>query len=114
MAELELGEDEFEAAKARGAEARRRGPLATSARYDPARDRIVVQLNTGREIDFAPADTQGLTGAAAAELANVEIAQFGLALHWPTLNADHWLPALAQGILGSKTWMQRRRAKAAE
>jgi Protein of unknown function (DUF2442) len=109
MAEFELTEKEFDAARTRGTETRKRGPLAESVRYDRAHDRLVVRLNTGIEIGFAPADAQGLEGASPAELMNVEIAEFGLALHWPMLDADHWVPALAQGILGSETWMKQRR-----
>lgn len=114
MAEFELTDEQFEAARARGAETLRRGPLAESVRYDRERDRIVVRLNTGIEIGFAPADAQGLADASPAALANVEIAEFGLGLHWPMLDADHWVPALAQGILGSEKWMERRRAARAE
>lgn len=110
MADFELTDEEFEAARTRGQETLRRGPLAESVRYDREHNRIVVRLNTGIEIGFAPADAQGLENGTPAELANVEIAEFGLALHWPLLDADHWVPALAQGILGSDKWMERRRA----
>ena len=106
----ELTQEEYEAAVARRQETLRRGPLAESVRYDRERDRIVVQLNTGIEIGFAPADAQGLASATPAQLANVEIAESGLGLHWPLLDADHWVPALAQGVLGSDKWMERRRA----
>jgi hypothetical protein len=93
---VELTKEQFEAAKARGEETRRRGPLAESVRYDAERNRIVVRLNTGTEIAFEPTEAQGLESAAPADLANVEIEDFGLALHWPTLDADHWVPALAE------------------
>jgi len=114
MADFELTDEEFEAAKARGEETLRRGPLAESVRYDRSHDRIVVRLDTGIEIGFAPADAQGLAGASPAELMNVEIAESGLGLHWPLLDADHWVPALAQGILGSEQWMERRHAARAD
>lgn len=114
MAEFELTDEQFEAARARGAETLRRGPLAISVRYERENDRIVVRLNTGIEIGFAPADAQGFENATPAALVNVEITEFGLALHWPMLDADVWVPSLAQGILGSEKWMERRRAERAE
>jgi len=29
----------------------------------------------------------------------------GLGLHWPKLDADVYVPALLQGVFGSKQWM---------
>jgi hypothetical protein len=107
---VNLTPEQFEAAKERGEETRRRGPLAESARYDPERNRIIVRLNTGAEIEFDSADAQGLENATPADLKNIEIVEFGLGLHWPTLDADHWVPALAEGMLGSDKWMEQRRA----
>lgn len=89
--------EQFDEAKARGEETLRRGPRAESVRYDPDRNRIIVGLNTGSEIEIDPADAQGLESATPADLDNVEIVEFGLGLHWPTLDADHWVPALAEG-----------------
>jgi hypothetical protein len=109
----DLTAKQFEAAKARGEETLRRGPLAVSVRYDHERNRIVVRLNTDAEIEFDPADAQGLESATPADLENVEIVEFGLGLHWPTLDADHWVPALAEGMLGSDRWMEQRRGSAA-
>jgi hypothetical protein len=114
MADFELTQEEFEAAQARGQGTLQRGPLAESVRYDREHDRIVVRLNTGIEIGFAPADAQGLEDATPAALANVEISEFGLALRWPMLDADMWVPALAEGRLGSDKWMERRRAARAQ
>lgn len=92
----ELTKAQFAAAKALGEATRRRGPLATAVRYDAARHRIVVRLDTGTDIEFDPAEAYGLARAAAPDLENVAIEDGGLALHWPTLDADHWVPALAE------------------
>mgnify|MGYP002146897045 CR=1 FL=1 len=42
---------------------------------------------------------------AADALADIEISPAGLGLHWPQLDADVYLPALLQGVFGSRTWM---------
>jgi hypothetical protein len=81
---------------------------AVSARYDRRSSRIIVGLNTGVQIAF-PADlAEGLAGAAAADLARIEISPAGLGLHWPRLDADLYVLSLLQGMLGAKSWMARQ------
>jgi hypothetical protein len=99
--------EEFEAAKIRG-QARMRGPWAESAHHDAGRNRIVIRLTTGVEIGFAPQQAQGLADAAADELKVIEIEELGLGIHFPRLDADLYVPALIEGLLGSKTWMAAR------
>lgn len=103
----ELTREEFEAAKTRG-EARMRGPRAESAQYDVGRDRIVVRLTTGGELAFAPRDVQDLQHASPDDLDPIEVEPFGLGLHFPKLDADLYVPALLEGIFGSKSWMAAR------
>jgi hypothetical protein len=99
--------DEFEEAAARAAE-RAAGPVAVTARYDGGRRRIRVGLSTGIELAFPPDAAEGLAGAEAADLAEIEITPSGLGLHWPRLDADLYLPALLEGMLGSRAWMAAR------
>ena len=103
----ELTQQEFAAAKARGEE-RLRGPRAESARYDAERDRVIVRLTTGIEIGFAPCDAEGLQHASCDELAEIEVEAFGLGIHFPRLDADLYVPALLEGVLGSKGWIAAR------
>ena len=103
----ELTAEQFETAKARG-EKRLRGPRAESAHYDAERDRVIVRLTTGIEIGFAPRDTEGLQHASPDDLAEVMVEAFGLGLHFPRLDADLYVPALLEGVLGSKSWMAAR------
>ena len=100
----ELTTEQFEAAKARGEELLQ-GPRAESAHYDAERDRVIVRLTTGVEIGFAPGDAQGLQQASREDLAAIEVAPFGLGIHFPRLDADFYVPALLQGMLGSRNWM---------
>ena len=78
-----------------------------SARYDRRRSRVVVALNTGVELTFPARLAQGLADASADSLADIQISGAGLGLHWPRLDADLYLPALMQGVFGSKAWMAR-------
>jgi hypothetical protein len=98
---------DLDAAKARGAE-RLAGPRAATAHYDTERNRVVIGLTTGIEISFLPADAQGLEYAAPSDLADIEITPAGLGLHFPKLDADIYVPALLEGLLGSEKWMASR------
>jgi hypothetical protein len=103
---VELTTEEFEAAKARG-KARMRGPRAESAHYDAGRNRVIVRLTTGVELGFAPRDVEGLQHASIDDLKVIEVEALGLGLglHFPKLDADLYVPALLEGVLGSKRWM---------
>ena len=104
---VELTKQEFETAKACG-EVRRRGPRAESAHYDAGRNRVIVRLTTGVELGFAPRVVEGLHNASADDLREIEVEAFGLGIHFPKLDADIYLPALLEGVLGSKKWMASR------
>ena len=101
---VELTTAQFEEPRMRGEE-RMRGPRAESAHYDGGRNRIIVRLTTGVEIGFAPRDVEGLQDASADDLRVVEVEAFGLGIHFPTIDADLYVPALLEGLLGSKNWM---------
>ena len=101
---VELTTEPFEAAKACG-ETRMRGPRAESAHYDAGRDRIIIRLTTGVEIGFAPRDVEGLQHASTEDLKAIEVQAFGLGIHFPRIDADLYVPALLEGVLGSKRWM---------
>ena len=96
---------EIEQADERAARRREAGPLAVEARYDRRIGRVVVTLNTGVEIAFPPRLAQGLEAARPADLERIEISPSGLGLHFPSLDADLYLPALLEGIRGSRKWM---------
>jgi hypothetical protein len=98
---------EMQQAEGRMAELREVGH-AVSARYDRRSARIVVELNTGVSVAFPVRLAEGLENAAPADLVQIEVSPTGLGLHWPKLDADVYLPALLQGVLGSKQWMAAR------
>jgi hypothetical protein len=100
--------DEYEAATAAGRRMLATTPHAVATRYDRQSDRIVVTLNTAVDVSFSPRDAQGLENASAEQLASIEITPPGFALHWPKLDAGLYIPALLEGILGSRRWMAAR------
>ena len=100
----EMTKEAFSAAKARG-EKKLRGVRAESACYDADRDRIVIRLTTGVEIAFPPRSAQGLERAKPADLEEMQLTPAGLGVHFPRLDADLYVPALLEGILGSANWM---------
>jgi hypothetical protein len=100
--------DEYEAATAEGRRMLAMTPHAVAARYDRQADRIVVTLNTAVDVSFSLRDAQGLENASAEQLAAIEITPPGFGLYWPKLDADLYIPAVLEGILGSRRWMAAR------
>jgi hypothetical protein len=80
-------------------------PRTAAARYDRRSNRIIVELRNGAGFLFPPELAQGLRGASARELANVEITPSGEGLRWPDLDADFSMPGLMMGMFGNKAWM---------
>jgi len=98
---------ELKRAEAR-TQALREAGHAVTARYDRRSSRVVVGLNTGVQVAFPVSLAEGLAGAAPDDLAEIEISPTGLGLHWPRLDADVYVPALLQGVFGSRTWMAQQ------
>ena len=101
---MAVTEAEFEQAKA-WAPAERGTGHVRAARYNQRRGRVIVQLSTGVEVTFPATLAEGLAGASAEDLAEIEISPTRLGLHWPRLDADLYVPALLQGVFGSRSWM---------
>lgn len=111
---IALPENDFRLAEQRMTALRDAGH-AVAARYDRRKSQVIVSLNTGVELSFPPELEQGLADASPDSLAEIDISPAGLGLHWPQLDADVYLPALLQGVFGSKSWMaQQPDAKCAQ
>jgi hypothetical protein len=104
---MAITERELQRAEQR-VDAAREGGHAVSARYDRRRSRVVVTLSTGVELAFPARLAEGLADASPENLSEIEISPAGLGLHWPRLDADLYVPALLQGVFGSKSWMARQ------
>src|SRR6266542_3745096 len=94
-------------ANARGRQRVANTPLATAARFNARMHKIVVELDNDCEFAFPPEAAQGLSEGTQKQLSQIEISPSGLALHWPLLDADLYVPSLIQGIFGSKEWMRK-------
>ena len=76
---------------------------------------MVIELTSGATYSFAPWLAQGLRGASAADLAEVEVLGRGFALHWETLDVEFTVAGLLNGVFGTRAWMDGLRvAEAAE
>ncbi len=95
-------------ANARGRKLRE-GPLAKAVEYrsEPALDVFILKLTDGSRRIFPREDLQGLESGTPSQLGRVEIVGGGTGLHWPDLDADLYVPALLQGIYGTKLWMAK-------
>ncbi|MDD5374357.1 DUF2442 domain-containing protein [Acidithiobacillus sp.] len=99
-------ERDWDAANQRGQEALAAGPLAESAYYDQPTGKVVVELDNGVGLHIPPALIQGMENATPTELAEIVIEGHGIGLHFPRLDADLYVPALARGVLGTSAWMR--------
>jgi hypothetical protein len=104
MARIDFGK-EYDAAVKAAAASDKTEPRAAAARYDRRSNRIIVELRNGASFLFPPELAQGLGGASAKDLANIQIAPSGEGLRWPNLDADFSLPGLMMGMFGNKAWM---------
>lgn len=75
---------------------------AISARYAPESGEVVIHLSTGMSISFSPSNAAGLEKAEANDLKQIEVSPSGLGLHFPSVDADLYLPPLIVGILRPK------------
>jgi hypothetical protein len=80
-------------------------PIAIAATYQPATGHIEITFSNQTRFAFPAHLGQGLTGASPEELADIEITPSGTGLHWETLDADLYIPALLEGTFGSRQWM---------
>jgi hypothetical protein len=100
--------DRFELANRKARKLHSSLPRAVSARYDRRIGRVVITLSTNLDVAFSPRDAEGLQNASPAQLDAIEISPSGFGIHFPKLDADIYLPALLEGILGSRKWMAGR------
>jgi hypothetical protein len=108
---MALTEEDVTRANAEMARLRRTTATAVAACYDRRISRIVIRLSSGLEVAFSPHDAEGLEEARPADLDAIEISPSGLGIHFPKLDADLYLPALLEGLLGSRGWMTTQAAR---
>lgn len=100
-----MADKELRCAEARMRKRSSSGSRAVSAHYDERRARIVIALESGVEISFPPQLAEGLSDTRPEELEPIDISPSGLGLHFAKPDADLYVPALFEGVLGSRRWM---------
>ncbi len=96
---------EIEEATRRGEERMKTEPRAKSAHYDPASQRLVIELVNGCVFICPTELLQGLRGASAEDLADFKLMPRGFDLHWKRLDAQFTVAGLLNGQFGTKAWM---------
>ena len=79
---------------------RKQGLRASSARYDRAAGRIVLELTNGCSFAFPIGAIPALQSASVSELAMVEIDPSGGAVRWDDLDVDLSVPGLLLSAVG--------------
>lgn len=79
-----------------------------AAHVDAAAHCLHICLNSGVELSVPCSLLQGLENAERGDLDELEISPTGLGLHFPRVDADIYVPALLQGVLGDSGWMARQ------
>lgn len=105
---MAITDSEIEAATRRGEALRAERPLAVAARYDAARGLVEIALSNGAFFSFPPVLAQALENATPEQLAIMDVVGAGTGLHVPAIDADLYVPALIEGVFGSKAWMAAR------
>lgn len=80
-------------------------PKAVAAAYRAETDKIVITLATGVELSIPRKLLQGLENADPQDVADVEVLGPGDSLHWESLDVDHYVPGLIEGVFGNRRWM---------
>ncbi len=100
-------DDEIDAAIAR-ASAIANEPRVLEAAYVSAAglDSLVLKMSDNRRKLIPREEIQGLTDAPPESLKNIEISPNGTSLRWPSLDVDLYVPALLEGVVGTREWMK--------
>jgi hypothetical protein len=109
---MKISDETFALANKRGTQKQAHYPAAAAVKYDPGIARLVIDLASGLGLTIPLEAVQGLEDAVPADLADAEISPSGLGIYFPKLDTDIYLPALLEGVLGTKRWMAARNGKA--
>lgn len=103
--EYDISDAELDAADERGRSYMASAQLASSARYDSATQRLVVELKNGSTFMVPVGLVQGLAGATEEQRNDMELWGEGYALRWDQLDLDITVPGLVSGVFGTNKYM---------
>lgn len=112
MVDVDITNEEIDAALERGRIADLTEPRAIAAHYDRKTGRVVVELRNDSTFIFPARLAQGLENATDDELEEITIVGDGFALHWENLNEGFTVPGLLAGILGTRKYMAQLAGRA--
>ena len=88
------------AARARERRERKQGLRASTARYDRASRRIILELTNGYLFAFPVRSVPSLNGATTSQLAEVQLDPSGSGLRWESVDVDLSVPGLLLSAVG--------------
>jgi hypothetical protein len=80
-------------------------PLAKTVEYVASHKLLVVGLTNGRRLMIPIEDVQGLSKGTTKQLRKHELIGRGTGIYFPDLDAPVYVPALIEGIYGTRSWM---------
>lgn len=108
--QLDMSDDElkvvFEAAKRAEEKAAAREARAIAVHFDESTGEVCINLSRGSRLIVPHHLIEGLAGASAERLSDVQTMGVGTALTWPQLDVDVSVQGLAMEIFGSREWMR--------
>ena len=81
-------------------------PRVVDAAYDAATDEIAIGFENGVRMAFPRHLLEGLAGAPATQLRQIDITGPGTGLYWTQLGVGHYVRGLLDGVFGTRRWMQ--------
>ena len=80
-------------------------PRVVRVQYEVKEDLVSLYFADGLKVSIPRKHLQGLQGANPSQLSRIEIVGNGTGIHWPLLDADHYVLGLLQHCFGTKQWM---------
>ena len=80
-------------------------PVAQTVEHIPGLNLLIVGLSNHRRLVLPLEDLQGLEHATHEHLMNYELPGRGTGISFPDLDVDFYVPALMEGVYGTRRWM---------
>ncbi len=80
-------------------------PRIIRAKYIATMQVFVFQVSDGTFQAISKNKLEGLQSATRTQFSKIELPGNGIALRWPDLDVDFYVPMLLKGIYGTKRWM---------
>ena len=80
-------------------------PVAEKVEHVPGLNLLIVGLSNHRRLVLPVEELQGLEHATHEQLTNYELVGRGTGISFPALDADFYVPALIEGVYGTRRWI---------